>query len=302
MSVARFAPVRPNEGFDAPAVHGGIPSLMVIQSQCNSVMLINPTGITFNTPPPGVLIEPRAVRDGNQVIRITTPDSPRRFTLEARRGSTVEAAIEIYTLTYTEILVDVHAVSDAANHHTNRALAEASRILDQANQILRPQAAINLRLNSATRFSAAGNLGYPIEDAATGAFHGQLPRENYHVFFVWEIDRTRRRRVRGRVMSEDTEGLTIQSDWTLLEDRLSTSPGQIIAHETGHWLGLHHDPHRSNLMHSTVPSGVHITATQACAMSEFAARRPGLPPLPPAFFSQASPAPRVAAAAAVSRR
>jgi hypothetical protein len=266
MSV-RFERAGRGPAFD-PSATAGLPGLSILQGGSGIIHLPgNTDGITFHPHPPSALaVETRRDR-GRLIVAVrSTGSAVHGGVIEARRGSTVEARLMVQTLEWVEMPVITHSLRDR-RRRSRRPLAGVPRLIDTANAILSPRACVSL-VNYVTReIEIDDDLGPYLssEGMEMRDLFAQLkmpPLTAVQLFFVWEIDRSRR---------QDTEGAALDGDFIAIEDSVRDA-GQVLAHELGHFLGLGHTASRRDLMYESTPSGRRISFDHARRMNTRAMR------------------------------
>jgi hypothetical protein len=171
---------------------------------------------------------------------------------------TVANTLELSVKAKRSIRTTFHYVQDNAGHKTTRRIADIDAIVQGCNDILTPQANVELVKKTAKETQVNANLGTSVRfsshiQGVAAAEHEwddvTALRDNaadFNVFFVWEYeqDNTPNR--------HDANAGTLASEMNCIFDDHSIGPSQTLAHETVHALGVAgHVNHASHLMLST---------------------------------------------------
>jgi hypothetical protein len=270
----RFSAPHLNQGFDANGAGPGQPALVVPDGGHNEVLLTGASDASISlADSSSTRFVQQAAAGGTVRISIFSRGET-RTTLTATIGSGRRIDLSIVTLPRVTVPVSFHEFSDSVTH-TNRPVSQAGRILAEMNEILTPQTNIVFELSQTTPFHYNQPIGNVIDDRYHHLFTGWNPPGDFHVFFVWECERDYTRMVRSRQSRRGSpdrrEAVSFAYDYCLMEDRLVTTPGRILAHEAGHYLGLYvdgtHNPSRHSLMYATAPAGNHLSTSEATNMN-----------------------------------
>ncbi len=168
--------------------------------------------------------------------------------------------LEVSVKAVKEISTAFYYVDDGKKQVTKRKIADLDAMVAAANAILTPQANVKIKRKSAAALPMAQNLGDVVRFSShlTGApdnvpiaqheWDDLLAKRDatadFNVFFVkaYEQDET--------PYSDNAEAGTIAADkMCIFEDNLDYSAGEVLAHETVHFLGIgDHSTSRGHLM------------------------------------------------------
>ena len=138
-----------------------------------------------------------------------------------------------------------HYVSDGRKQVTKRKIEDLDRIVNIANAILTPQSNVKIMRRSAAALKIAQDLGQVVRysahivgsDAAQHEWDDLLSHADasadFNVFFVREYEQD------DTPLVDNVAAGTIAADkMCIFEDQMGTAPGEVLAHETLHLLGV----------------------------------------------------------------
>lgn len=180
-------------------------------------------------------------------------------------SGTVETAkkLEISVKAERRIQTAFHYIKDNAGHTTNRSISDLNTLITGVNAILRTQANVTMVRKSAATAEVAQNLGAVVRFSSHLAGVAASEHEwddvtahadataDFNVFFVWEYEQDNTPAV------NNTRAGTIAAEKNcLMEDRMTSSHAETLAHETVHLLGI--GDHSGTHQH-LIASGAHRT-------------------------------------------
>jgi hypothetical protein len=204
---------------------------------------------------------------GTTTLTLTGGDKPGRAFVEWVPSVTVAGPVqdgfklEVSVKDEKKLSTAFHYVDDGKKQKTKRKIADLNAMIVLANAILTPQANVKIDRKSAAALPIAENLGRVVRFSShlTGPPHN-VPIEqhewddivahadttaDFNVFFVreFEIDHTPH-------IDDSAEAGTVAAEkCCIFEDRIGYPPGETLAHETMHLLGIHdHSRSRRHLI------------------------------------------------------
>ena len=267
-----FAPRVALNGFDRSAD----PPWQMVPVEGQRVLTISGHGNLFmRVNSPNLKVE--VTKSGrNTVLTLTGGESPTWATVEwvsdlsplpgpyrLRRRAEPGFSLAVSVKAPRIINTAFHYVDDGRRQKTNRRIADLDRLIEGANRILTPQANVILKRKSAAPLAVAHDLGRVVRSvpsALRGAPHNVPAAEHewdilkalgdaaadFNVFFVreYEQDTTPNR--------DDAEAAAESpGKMCIFEDNIVRPPGEVLAHETVHALGVYdHSTNRYHLISS----------------------------------------------------
>ncbi len=240
----RFHPIKPKDGFDhtvfphwqmVPA-RGGEKRIRLLDAEGLDVVSTQPQVCTLTEVPP-VNTLPGAREF------VLKGDLRGRSFIQARKGGRLFTQLQVGVKARKRVRVSFHFVRDRVGHATTRNPAQLDEWVRKANDILIPQAnveivkhnvfntLINQNLGPVVRFrlDASGNF------AANDEWHVVTAKADrtaeLNVFFVWEYEQDDTPAI------DNTAAGTLESN-ILFEDNLPRPAESTLAHEVGHFLGV----------------------------------------------------------------
>lgn len=253
--IPRFVPVRPKEGFD-PTVWPhwqmvparGERRVRLLDSEGLEVVSTNTLVCTAEEVPaeaalPGV---PEFILRG---------DLRGRAFIQARKGKRVFTQLQVGVKARKRVKATFHFVRDRAGHTTTRNPAQLDGLVSRANDILTPQANveivkhgtrntfINVDLGNVVRFQVDAAGRFTSVDEWHLVTAKADPSADLNVFFVWEYEQDDTPDI------DDTAAGTLDGN-CIFEDVISRPAESTLAHETGHFLGCEHTDEGLDLLMS----------------------------------------------------
>ncbi|MDS4019365.1 MAG: peptidoglycan-binding protein [Candidatus Competibacter sp.] len=261
---ARFAEVRPNDGFDRFASPNW---QMVPVGGFKMVFLLDAAGLSVASSNTAVA----TVRTSSILgLRILTITGVRAGTcqIQVGLGPLFDAVLDISVKNKKTVRTTFHYVDDGRVQKTARQIADLNDLIIAANRILSPQANIEISRHGAAPLRIAQNLRRVVR------FSSHLPgvaarqhewdivtshadrTADFNVFFVKEYEQDR------TPLRDDTEAGTLGGS-CIFEDNTVDPAGLVLAHELLHHLGVDHTNNRRDLMFDGSPSGSFIPKDHA---------------------------------------
>lgn len=238
---ARFAEMRQNDGFDGTAVPAW---QMVPLNGTKTVKLLDGLGLTVTSRnPPIATVEevPMCFADGRREFRIKGKRVG-TTTIEARRGTHLQARLDVAVKRKKVVKVAFNFVRDNAGHHTSRSSASVDAWVRTMNGIFLPQINIEIQKKSTRSVRVNKNLGSVVRFSShlSGVSAAQHEWDDvialrdsaadFNFFFVWEYEQD------ATPGTDNTDAGALSGN-CLFEDAAGTEIAETMAHETGHYLG-----------------------------------------------------------------
>jgi hypothetical protein len=206
----------------------------------------------------------QATARGTTTLTLTGGAKPGRAFVEWVPSLTDAGPVQVgFTLEVSvkdekKISTAFHYVDDGRKQKTSRKIADLNAMIVAANAILTPQANVKIDRKSAAALPIAQDLGRVVRFSS----HLTGPPDNvpiaqhewddvvahadttadFNVFFVREYEQDNT-----PLVDNDEAGTLAAEKNCLFEDRIGYPPGEVLAHETVHLLGI--SPHSANRHH-----------------------------------------------------
>jgi hypothetical protein len=237
----KFEEKKPKDGFDG-AVNP--PWQMVPMSGQKTVILKNAAGLDVVSRNPGIAtVEdvPKCFVHGGRELIIKGKTKGTTF-IDVKNGATTVASLEVAVKTRKIIRASFHLVEDNAGHKTGRNASSIDGWVKTMNDILLPQANVQVNKQRAISVKINKNLGAVVRFSSHLAGVPASEHEwdlvtakgdasaDFNVFFVWEYEQDI------NPNHDDTDAGTLGKN-CIFEDHAGTHVGDTLTHELGHTLG-----------------------------------------------------------------
>ncbi len=262
---AHFAEIRPNDGFDGFASPNW---QMVPVGGFKIVWLWNAAGLPIASSNSRIATV-RASTILNMTILTITGVRAGSCQIQVGLGPLFDAVLDVSVKNKKTVRTAFHYVDDGRVQKTRRQIADLNNLIAASNQILLPQANIEITRHSAAVLPIAQNLRRVVRfsshlpgvaarqhewDIVTG--HADRTAD-FNVFFVVEYEQDRTPHI------DDSADAGTLGGSCIFEDNTVDPAGLVLAHELLHHLGVDHTNNRRDLMFDGSPSGSFIPKDHA---------------------------------------
>lgn len=237
----KFESKQPKDGFDDTV---NPPWQMVPVGGSKTLLLKNAANLTVVSRNPGIATvedAPQCFVHGARELIIKGKVKGTTF-IDVKDGATTAASLEVAVKTKKIVRASFHLVEDSAGHKTRRTAASVDGWVKTMNDILLPQANVQVIKQRAISVKVNKNLGDVVR------FSTHLPgvpasehewdlviakgdaSADFNVFFVWEYEQDI------SPNHDDTDAGTLGKN-CIFEDHAGTNVGDTLTHELGHTLG-----------------------------------------------------------------
>ncbi|MFO1350637.1 MAG: peptidoglycan-binding protein [Gammaproteobacteria bacterium] len=260
----RFSQMRPNDGFDGSASPNW---QMVPVGGSKRVGLHGAAGLAVASSDTSIATVASATAHGHTTLTITGV-AKGNCQIQIGAGPAFAAVLDVAVKSRKTVSTAFHYVDDGHRQKTRRRISDLNAMITAANNILLPQANVEISRRSAAALPIAQNLGRVVR------FSSHLPgvpaaqhewdvvtshadaTADFNVFFVVEYEQD------ATPLHDDTEAGTLGGS-CIFEDNTGEPAGVTLAHELGHHLGLGHSRNRHHLMADSSGSGTQIPKADA---------------------------------------
>ncbi|HRE54186.1 MAG TPA: hypothetical protein PLP22_05270 [Candidatus Competibacter sp.] len=261
---ARFVELQPHNGFDRFAN----PNWQMVPAIGSRTLLLQGVGdVPVASSNPRIATVSVSEVFGVRFVRINGVRAG-SCQIQVGLGPIFDVVLDVSVKNKKRVRTSFHYVDDGRVQKTSRLIGDLNDMIAAANQIVLPQANVELTRHGAAPLRIAQNLRRVVRfsahlsgvaarqhewDIVTG--HADRTAD-FNVFFVKEYEQDR------TPLRDDAEAGTLGGS-CIFEDDTIDPAGLVLAHELVHHLGVDHTNNQRDLMFDGSPSGIFIPKDHA---------------------------------------